>query len=172
MALFAEQARAADLALDLEIASDVPGIVTGDQHRLGQIVSNLVGNAVKFTKQGGVTLKVSCEKGDTIGQSNRRRIALHFSVRDTGVGIPEEKMPLLFRPFSQVDTSVRRLYGGAGLGLAIAKRLCELMGGTIGVESYPGTGSTFRFSARMEYEKGDSTSPMVDVPLPRPAPAH
>lgn len=171
LALFGGQAREAGLGLDFGFAPDVPAIVIGDQHRLVQILTNLVGNGVKFTKQGKVTVDVSCVKGELVANTNRRRIALHFAVRDTGIGIPEEKQPLLFRPFSQVDTSARRAHGGTGLGLAIAKRLCEMMGGTIGVESHPGTGSTFSFSAQMEYERRDSTSPFQFTTNPDPVPA-
>jgi len=172
VAVFAQPARQADLGLNLQIAPDVPSIITGDQHRLRQILTNLVGNAVKFTSQGGVTVQVSCLKGELIAGTNRRPLTLNVIVRDTGIGIPPDKFSLLFQPFSQVDTSPRRKHGGAGLGLAISKRLCELMDGSIEVESYPGTGSTFRFSVRMEYEKGDSTSPMVPALAPTPAPAH
>ena len=171
MAFFAQPARQADLGLNLQIAPDVPSIITGDQHRLRQILTNLVGNAVKFTSQGGVTVQVSCLKGELIAGTNRRPLTLNVIVRDTGIGIPPDKFSLLFQPFSQVDTSPRRKHGGAGLGLAISKRLCELMDGSIEVESYPGTGSTFRFSVQMEYEKGDSTSPMIPALAPTPAPA-
>lgn len=170
VALFAPQARQADLALDLHIAPDVPGIVTGDEQRLRQILSNLVGNAVKFTNRGGVALRVSCVKGEPVTGTPRRQLALQVSVRDTGIGIEPGKLSSLFRPFSQIDTSPRRRHGGAGLGLAISKRLCEMMGGAIEVESYPGTGSIFSFSVRVEYEKGDSASPMIPVLAPRPVP--
>jgi PAS domain S-box-containing protein len=168
--LFAPPARQADLALDLHIAPNVPGIVTGDEQRLRQILNNLVGNAVKFTNRGGVALRVSCVKGEPVTGTPRRQLALKVTVRDTGIGIDPEKLSSLFRPFSQIDTSPRRRHGGAGLGLAISKRLCEMMGGAIEVESYPGTGSIFSFSVRVEYEKGDSTSPMIPVLAPRPVP--
>lgn len=169
--LFAPQARQADLALDLHIAPDVPAIVTGDEQRLRQILNNLVSNAVKFTNRGGVALRVTCVKGEPVTGTTRRGLTLKVSVRDTGIGIESEKISALFRPFSQIDTSPRRRHGGAGLGLAIAKRLCEMMGGAIEVESYLGTGSIFTFSVGVEYEKGDSASPMVPVLVPRPVPA-
>jgi signal transduction histidine kinase len=169
--LFGPQARQADLGLELHIAPDVPPIVTGDERRLRQILSNLVGNAVKFTSRGGVVVRAFCVKGGPVAGTYRHQLTLHVAVRDTGIGIDPEKLGSLFRPFGQVDTSPRRKYGGAGLGLAIAKRLCEVMGGSIEVESYPGTGSIFRFAVRLEYDKGDSTAPMVPVLAPRPVPA-
>ncbi|HTX66834.1 MAG TPA: ATP-binding protein, partial [Opitutaceae bacterium] len=172
VALFAPQARAADLGLELHVAPDVPAIVTGDEQRLRQVLHNLVGNALKFTNRGGVTLRVACIKGDAAGGGGRRAVTLKVAVRDTGIGIDADKLLTLFRPFGQIDTSPRRRHGGAGLGLAISKRLCEMMGGTIEVESFPGTGSTFTFMVRMEYDAGDSTAPMVPAALsPRPAPA-
>jgi len=171
VALFAPQARGADLGLELQVSADVPAIVTGDEQRLRQVLNNLVGNALKFTNRGGVTLRVSCAKGETVPASTRRHVTIKVAVRDTGIGIDADKLATLFRPFGQIDTSPRRRHGGAGLGLAISKRLCEMMDGTIEVESYPGTGSIFTFTARFEYDAGDSTAPMVPAFAPRPVPA-
>jgi PAS domain S-box-containing protein len=171
VALYTPQARQADLGLELHVASDVPAIVTGDEQRLCQVLNNLVSNALKFTNHGGVILRVSCVKTDSVPGTCRHPVTIKVAVRDTGIGIEADKLPTLFRPFGQVDTSARRKHGGAGLGLAISKRLCELMGGAIEVESYPGTGSIFTFTVRMEYEAGDSTAPMIPALAPRPAPA-
>jgi signal transduction histidine kinase/CheY-like chemotaxis protein/PAS domain-containing protein len=135
---------ASDKGLDLayQIAPDTPEAIVGDVTRLRQILVNLLSNAVKFTEQGEIVLSVSSEAitGDTA--------LLHFTVRDTGVGIPPERMDRLFRSFSQVDASTTRRYGGTGLGLAISKRLSEMMGGTMWVESELGVGSTFHFTVR------------------------
>ena len=171
LSLFAQQARDASLGLKLRIAADVPGILTGDEHRLRQILSNLVSNALKFTEQGGVTVEVICVKGEADITAIQHPLTLNVAVRDTGIGIPADKLSLLFRPFALVDSTLRRKRGGAGLGLIIAKRLCELMNGGITVESYPGTGSVFRFLVKMEYEKGDSTAPMIPVLVPGPVTA-
>src|SRR5207249_2657260 len=125
------------------------------------ILVNLLGNAVKFTEKGEVVVEVSGKdegqrtKGEEAGSSPRvlrpsSFVLLHFAVRDTGIGIPTERMDRLFRSFSQVDASTTRRFGGTGLGLAISKRLCELMGGTMFVESEVGRGSTFHFTIRAE----------------------
>jgi CheY-like chemotaxis protein len=135
------QPRAA--AKNIEIAVDVttqfPTFLEGDPSRLRQVLINLVANAIKFTEVGRVEVKVEQESFDTSG------VKLRFSVRDTGVGIAPDALDLLFKPFSQGDSSTSRRYGGTGLGLAICRRLVELMGGTIGVESKPGQGTLFYF---------------------------
>ncbi|MBE2215262.1 MAG: response regulator [Opitutaceae bacterium] len=123
----------------------LPPNITGDAGRLQQILINLVGNAVKFTSQGSVTVRaefVGFEPKDGGG----RRARLRFSITDTGIGIPPDKLERLFKPFSQADSSTTRRFGGTGLGLAISKRLCNVMGGDITVESEPGHGSCFHFT--------------------------
>ena len=171
VALFAPQARQAGLGLELQIAPDVPAVVNGDERRFHQILTNLAGNAVKFTEQGGVHLRVSCRKGEVVPGTTWRPLTLQVTVRDTGIGIAPDRLPSLFQPFSQIDTSLRRKRGGTGLGLAITKRLCEMMGGGITVESNPGAGSNFNFSAQLEYEESDPAPVMVSVPVPSPVPA-
>ena len=124
-----------------EVAADVPPALVGDPHRLRQIVMNLVGNAIKFTERGHVAVAVSVEErsGETAG--------LHFTVTDTGVGVPKEKQASIFEPFLQADGSTTRRFGGAGLGLTIARALAELMGGRLWVESEADGGSAFHFTA-------------------------
>jgi signal transduction histidine kinase/CheY-like chemotaxis protein len=133
-----QRARERGLSLTWEVAPEVPHQVLGDPHRLRQVLLNLAGNAVKFTERGGVRLRVAPAPED--GPD-----ALAFSVADTGIGIPPEKLETIFERFSQADSSTTRRFGGTGLGLAICRRLVELMGGRIGVESHPGVGSTFTF---------------------------
>jgi two-component system sensor histidine kinase/response regulator len=142
--LLAEAAGAKGLELSYLVDAAVPAAVGGDPGRLRQILLNLLGNAVKFTDTGDVTLRVSVDSQD------ERSTLLRFEVSDTGIGVPEDARSRLFQPFSQVDASTTRKYGGTGLGLAISRRLAELMGGSIGVESATGTGSTFWFTARVE----------------------
>jgi len=155
---FTPKARTAGLTLDVKIDDDVPALVNGDVNRLRQILVNLIGNAIKFTEHGSVTIALSCGRGAMVEGQNRRELRLFFAVTDTGIGIPAEKMNQLFRPFSQVDTSASRRRGGTGLGLIISKRLCELMGGAISVESDPGKGSTFRFTVKTDYERTGETN--------------
>ena len=126
------------------IHHEVPSLLRGDPGRLRQILINLAGNAVKFTHAGEVTLKAVIEEEDP------NRALIRFSVSDTGIGISEEKMDRLFKSFSQIDGSTSRKYGGTGLGLAISKQLTEFMGGSIGVDSKEGEGSTFWFTAALE----------------------
>lgn len=160
-AFFVDQARVAALTLDFRAEPGVPAIVNGDHGRVRQILVNLVGNALKFTEHGSVSVQLSCSRGEPTNDGTQRSARLFFAVTDTGVGIPPEKLALLFQPFSQVDAKSRRRRDGTGLGLLISKRLCELMGGTISVESKPGEGSTFRFSVMTDYQVGDTTIPFV-----------
>ncbi|MEM9092885.1 MAG: response regulator [Cyanobacteria bacterium P01_F01_bin.53] len=158
--LLALQAVEKGLELCYVADANMPNYIMGDSTRLRQILVNLLGNAVKFTHEGEVVVKVRAEKepspaesadqtkqakkAETAAQDNR--IRLYFDVQDTGIGIPEDKMSRLFQSFSQVDSSITRQYGGTGLGLAISKQLSELMGGTMTVESTLGEGSCFSFS--------------------------
>ena len=142
---FSPKARAAGLTLEKTVAPEVPEAVVGDIYRLRQILINLVGNAVKFTQQGRVRVELDAVMGDSAADT----LLLRFCVSDTGIGIPEEKLGHLFQPFSQADSSTARKYGGTGLGLIISKRLTELMGGTIWVESSASQGSKFFFIVRV-----------------------
>ena len=126
------------------IDEDAPAGIVGDAARLRQVLLNLLSNAVKFTEEGEVVVLVEAEAA-AAGQ-----VRLELAVRDTGIGIPQDRMDRLFTSFSQVDASTTRRYGGTGLGLAISKRLVELMGGTIRAESEEGEGSTFRISLPAE----------------------
>ena len=132
------------LELLCEVSPQVPNEVKGDSSRLRQVLVNLVGNAVKFTKEGEITVSVQLQ-----AEEGRRRI-LYFTVSDTGIGIPAGKLALIFRPFSQADTSTTREFGGTGLGLSISTQLVEMMGGKIWVESEPDRGSRFHFTAAVE----------------------
>jgi len=138
------RAREKGLHLHHHVADDVPDLLVGDPARLQQILFNLVGNAVKFTETGHID--VLFERMSDVGSE----VVMITSVTDTGIGIPEDKRTIIFEAFSQADTSHTRQYGGTGLGLAITSRLVEMMGGTVGVESEEGKGSTFRFSLSFE----------------------
>ena len=138
--LFAAEASKKDLNLASTIDPNAPGNIMGDAQRLRQILINLLGNAIKFTNKGEVAVHVSSRRLEG------NDYEIHFAIKDTGIGIPENRMSQLFRSFSQVDASTTRKYGGTGLGLAISKRLAELMGGKIWVESEVGEGSIFHFT--------------------------
>jgi CheY-like chemotaxis protein len=155
------QAHEKGLELLCEVAAGVPRWVTGDPGRLRQVLNNLLGNALKFTKEGEVGLKV---QSDVVEE---RASTVHFIVSDTGVGIPAEKLAVIFDAFGQADTSTTRQYGGTGLGLTIARRMVELMGGRMWVESAPGKGSCFHFTLRLgttatqTVEPESSASPVI-----------
>ena len=152
MDLLAEQAAYKGLALDRLFHADVPSALRGDPGRLRQILINLVGNAIKFTEQGEVTVSV------TVLQQTDSDATVRFEVRDTGIGLTPEAQGQLFQSFHQADSSTTRKFGGTGLGLAICKQLTELMGGQIGAEGLPGTGSTFWFTAQLGKQTQDTTA--------------
>ena len=157
VSMFELQARARSVSLGVEIA---PALrrrrCVGDPLRLGQVLLNLVGNALKFTEQGSVTVRVSTEPP---GPAPER---LRFEVADTGIGIARADLARLFTPFEQADGPLSRRYGGAGLGLSISRQLVELMGGTIGVDSTPGVGSTFWFTVPVGEPAADGAAPAAD----------
>jgi len=152
IAQFAYQTRSKGIGLDLSVSDQVPSFLRGDPFRLGQVVSNLVGNAIKFTDVGYVRVKLSLGEGAAPGDGAalERAVPLVLEVSDTGIGIRKDKLGSLFQPFVQADQSTTRRYGGSGLGLAIVKRLIELMGGSIEARSEEGSGSDFiaRFTLR------------------------
>ena len=151
--------RAHDAGLDLVCHIDpaVPVYLKGDPGRLRQIVTNLAGNAVKFTHEGEVVI------GAALESDNGETVTIRFTVRDTGIGIPQSRLAAVFEPFTQADGSTTRKYGGTGLGLAICKQLSELMGGEIGIESEEGKGSTFWFTAK--FIKQPTTEMQNSAPL-------
>jgi len=138
------KAHESQLELLCELPSDIPRFFRGDPSRIRQVLVNLLGNAIKFTKQGEIVLSAELMRlqGD--------RATLHFAVRDTGIGIPADKQEIIFDAFAQEDTSTTRRYGGTGLGLSICRRLVELMGGSMWLHSEPGKGSTFHFSIELQ----------------------
>jgi PAS domain S-box-containing protein len=145
--IIGSQAEAKGLVVVVD-RDDVPSWMRGDPTRLRQALLNYASNAVKFTERGHVTLRAH------LLQEEKDRILVRFEVEDTGIGIAADKIPQLFRAFEQADASTTRRYGGTGLGLAITRRLAQLMGGEVGVDSAPGRGSRFWFTARMEKSRG------------------
>ncbi|MET0089338.1 MAG: ATP-binding protein, partial [Candidatus Thiodiazotropha sp.] len=154
--LFTPKATDKGLRLITHVDPEIPKILNGDPSRLRQILINLVGNAIKFTGEGEVTVEVKkrTQKNDRIG--------LHFSIKDTGIGISPEQQDKLFKPFQQCDSSITRHYGGTGLGLVIAKRLATLMGGRITLSSSSGLGSTFNVQIYLSLPQSNTISLPVD----------
>ncbi|HEY0901378.1 MAG TPA: ATP-binding protein, partial [Micavibrio sp.] len=143
--------------LKLELDPQVPRYVVGDPVRLRQVLLNLVGNSIKFTKEGGVTIVISRDaNSENLSRGNVSKV--HFAVRDTGVGISKEAQHNLFRPFAQADSSVSRKFGGTGLGLAISQRLIEAMGNRIAIDSEEGRGSTFHFTLILEEGRAEAAA--------------
>ena len=158
--LMAVRAHQKGLELSHHIQGDVPRSAIGDSNRLRQVLVNLVGNAIKFTERGEVTIEAASRR------ASPEKIEILFAVRDTGIGIPAEKIDSLFGAFTQLDSSTTRKYGGTGLGLSISKKLVELMGGKITVESQPAKGTTFRFSVLLNSvssttKESDDSSPLL-----------
>ena len=143
------------LELFLDIAPDVPDRLRGDPLRFAQVISNLVGNAIKFTERGEIHVRI--EVATSALDPSPDAITLRVAVRDTGIGLSPEQAARLFQPFGQVDASVTRRFGGTGLGLTISRQLVELMGGRITVSSEPGHGSTFAFTVRLGLASGEAT---------------
>jgi len=144
------------------IGPEVPALLQGDPGRLRQIITNLIGNAIKFTAQGEVALHV------TLDNEDNSIVVIRFAVKDTGCGIPADKLDILFDAFTQADSSTTRKFGGTGLGLTISKQLCEIMGGQIGVESKEGKGTTFWFTACLNKQppgRGMEITTLDDVSL-------
>jgi len=150
-AILGNRSQEKNLEFLMQTDPDVPNMLVGDPLRLSQVLINLAGNAVKFTEKGEVMVRVTLEKvtGD--------RIDLRFSVKDTGIGMSQKEIDKLFRPFTQADSSITRKFGGTGLGLSISKRLVEMMGGRIWVESTPGMGSEFIFLVRLQKAQQQSS---------------
>ncbi len=163
--LMASQIADKPLELSVLVGSEVPQQIIGDSNRLRQIIVNLLGNAIKFTAQGAVTITLNCQPLESVSDDVSSLIAdayqLNFTVSDTGIGIPAEAIHRLFQPFSQADRSISRQYGGSGLGLAICKQLCELMGGGIWVESTVDRGTIFSFSIHVH---AIASEPMTTAP--------
>jgi signal transduction histidine kinase/AmiR/NasT family two-component response regulator len=155
--LFRPLAIGKELHLSYQIAPEVPTWVNGDANRLKQILMNLINNAIKFTERGRVTLSVDIQS-KSIDLQKPDESTIHFAVKDSGIGVPNEKHTILFEPFNQLDSSTTRKYGGTGLGLAIGKRLSELMGGTMWHEDNSEGGSTFHFFVTLQLSTTEQSS--------------
>jgi CheY-like chemotaxis protein len=150
-------ARQKGLDISWDIAPELPSAVRGDARRIRQILSNLISNAVRFTKEGEINVSVAAESAD------QEKVRFRFSVRDTGIGIPQDKQQIIFQAFQQADSSLTREYGGIGLGLTVAQQLVGLMNGRIWVESTVGKGSTFYFTVQLELQQDVAPPPAHDV---------
>jgi signal transduction histidine kinase/DNA-binding NarL/FixJ family response regulator len=167
LGMMASQARAKGIALVGSVAPEMPTKLRGDPGRVRQVLLNLMGNAIKFTKDGQVAVRVTAEAQE------ETNVLVRFEVQDTGLGIPLETQARLFQPFVQADSSTSRRFGGTGLGLAICKRLAESMGGNIGVESTPGHGSTFWVTMKFSRQTGATVEPPATLSDAKAeAPAH
>ena len=155
--VFAPQAQAKHIRLEFDIANDIPIAICGDPNRLRQIIVNLLGNAIKFTETGKVTVKVEVSREDNPS------VGLRFEVHDTGIGVSSEARSRIFDSFSQADGSTTRKHGGTGLGLTISKQLVELMGGTIGVDNALTQGSIFWFDVNFDKRRVDSDDPSFNL---------
>ncbi|WP_373991296.1 response regulator [Duganella sp. BuS-21] len=151
--VFSPQAQAKGLQLELDMAHNIPLSICGDPNRLRQVLFNLLGNAIKFTDAGRITVRVA------VAQENAQSVQLRFEVHDTGIGVSSESRARIFDSFSQADGSTTRKHGGTGLGLAISKQLVELMGGVIGVDHAPTQGSVFWFAVNFDKRRVDSDDP-------------
>lgn len=161
-----EEAHKKGLSLHYTMAREVPDSLRGDPHRIAQILLNYVNNAIKFTASGDIHIALQLDASSTL-----HRIVLHGSVKDTGPGIPADRIPLLFQAFQQADNSITRRFGGTGLGLTISRALAQLMGGSAGVRSTLGQGSTFWFTAVLEPARTTvSRTQNVLQPVPQAAP--
>ena len=143
METFKSQAENKGLELKWDIAQDIPDRLIGDPEMIRQMIINLVGNAIKFTEKGSVTFRVNTE------DIFKKDITLHFTIEDTGIGIPEDKMNIIFREFTQADGSSTRKYGGTGIGLGICSHLVKMLEGELWAESVEGKGSAFHFTAKL-----------------------
>ncbi len=160
-AILAFQAAAKGLRLEVGVGPEVPRRVVGDRQRIRQCLINLISNAIKFTHAGGVTVHVA------VSGRHEEHVLTRFEVRDTGIGIASGTLPTLFQPFVQADSSTTRHFGGTGLGLSIVRRLVELMGGEVGVESELGRGSTFWFALPLKVVEADRASEKGLLPEPQ-----
>src|SRR5208337_4864408 len=162
MDLIAVNAHRKGLEFIYQIEDDVPAGLTGDPGRLRQVLTNLIGNAIKFTEQGEIFVRAF------LGEETQDDILLCFEIRDTGIGIPLEAQSKIFEAFSQSDQSMNRRFGGTGLGLTISRQLCDMMGGRIEVESRPGKGSSFHFTVRLKKQqpgKSDRKASLFSKPF-------
>ena len=160
VALLREPAAEKGLQLAVEIDPDVPALLRGDATRLGQMVSNYIGNAIKFSHHGEIRVRAE------VAEDSAEDVLLRIEVQDRGIGIALEQQGRLFQPFVQADSSTTRQYGGTGLGLIIVKHLAALMGGEVGVLSVPGEGSTFWLTARLERGGAGAESPSTESATP------